>query len=469
MLIIYYSGGIVCHDCPIQEADIMLTFTQQLASIITSLKPNSFTPVSMRNARDVMIDTIGCAVAAHDSDYVKSLNQVWAQPGSSSVWGQNKSLNLYDAAMINGVAAHGEDFDSTYEGCPVHTGVVFVPALLALGQHICATGDHALRSMIVGHEVMCRLGDLAGTSIHKRGFHPTAILGTISSAIASGYLLKLNEKQLSYAIGISGSMTSGIIEYLADGSWTKRMHAGWAAQNGIRAALMAQANFTGPESAIDGQHGIFNGFSSGSDQNYASLIENFGSEWKSDRIALKAYASGTMTHPFIDCAISVANKVAIQSIRSITCEVGEGTVHRLWEPLELKQSPPNSYLAKFSTPFCISLAMHFKDVGLNVFSETNINDPSIINLAKKITYRVNPSDPYPKSYQGKITVTLNDGTNIVEFKPHLKGGSSEPLSEEAIKSKFFNNCAVHSASYGGQAWKILVNLKNQGNIQDIIL
>jgi len=447
----------------------MVTYTQQLASIITSLKPNAFTPISLMNARDVMIDTVGCAVAAHDSDYVKSLNQVWNQVGFSSVWGHSKSLNLYDAAMINGVAAHGEDFDSTYESCPVHTGVVIVPALLALGQHINAAGDHVLNSMIVGHEVMCRLGDLAGTSIHKRGFHPTAILGTISSAVASGYLLRLNERQLTHAIGISGSMTSGIIEYLADGSWTKRMHAGWAAQNGIRAALMAQANFTGPVSAIDGQHGIFNGFSSGSDQDYASLIESLGTDWKSDRIALKTYASGTMTHPFIDCAITVANKVDIKAIKSIKCEVGEGTVHRLWEPLELKQTPPNSYSAKFSTPFCIALAMNFKDVGLNVFSEANINNPSIIALAKKVTYTVNPSDPYPKSYQGKITVTLDDGTKVVEFQPHLKGGSSEPLSEEAIKLKFFNNCAMHSDNYGDQTWKSLINLQTQENIKDITL
>jgi 2-methylcitrate dehydratase PrpD len=447
----------------------MLTYTQQLVSIITSLKGNAFSSVSLRNARNVMIDTIGCAVAAHDTDYVKSLHKVWAQPGSSAIWGQNKSLNLYDAAMINGVAAHGEDFDSTYEGCPVHTGVVIVPALLALGQDINASGNRVLRSMIVGHEIMCRLGDLAGTSIHKRGFHPTAILGTISSAIASGYLLKLNERQLSHAIGISGSMTSGIIEYLADGSWTKRMHAGWAAQNGIRAARMAQANFTGPVSAIDGQHGIFNGFSSGSDQNYASLIEKLGTDWKSDRIALKAYASGTMTHPFIDCAISVANKIDIKAIKSIKCEVGEGTVHRLWEPLELKQTPPNSYSAKFSTPFCIALAMYFKDVGLNVFSEANINNPSIIALAKKVTYTVNPSDPYPKSYQGKITVTLDDGTKIVEFKPYLKGGSSEPLSEEAIKIKFFNNCAMHSDNYGDQTWKMLISFHGLEHIKYITL
>ena len=147
-------------------------------------------------------------------------------------------MSAAGAAFGNGTAAHGEDFDDTFEGGPVHAGAVIVPAVLAIGERYRLDGKAALEGIAVGIEVMCRLGLVAPKMVHKAGFHPTAVFGAMGAAAAVGKALKLDKKQIVDALGIVGSMASGIIEYLAEGTWTKRMHAGWAAQSGMRAALL---------------------------------------------------------------------------------------------------------------------------------------------------------------------------------------------------------------------------------------
>ena len=134
-------------------------------------------------------------------------------------------------------------------------------------------------------------------------------------------------------------MASGIIEYLAEGAWTKRMHAGWAAQSGLRAALMARSGFSGPRTVFEGTHGLFHGFAHTTDGNYAALLGDFGTRWVTETLAFKPYPCGTMTHPYIDCARRLAARgIKPEDIREIVCDVGEGTVHRLWEPLAAKQT-----------------------------------------------------------------------------------------------------------------------------------
>ena len=129
---------------------------------------------------------------------------------------------------------------------------MIVPAVLAIGERYRIDGKAALEAIAVGIEVMCRLGLVAPKMVHKAGFHPTAVFGAMGAAAAVGKALKLDKKQIVDALGVVGSMASGIIEYLAEGTWTKRMHAGWAAQSGMRAALLARAGFSGPRTVFEG-------------------------------------------------------------------------------------------------------------------------------------------------------------------------------------------------------------------------
>src|SRR6185295_10137177 len=392
----------------------------------------------------LLIDVAGLCVAARNSDYVRSALNGWEASGRCTAIGHARTLDSVGAAFVNGTAAHGEDFDDTFEGGPVHAGAVVVPAVLAIAEREKLSGRDALAGIAVGCEVMCRGSLVAPKRIHKAGFHPTAVLGALGAAAGVAVARRLDEKQFVNALGIVGSMASGIIEYLADGSWTKRLHPGWAAQAGIRAADLARHGFLGPRTVLEGTHGFYYAFARGAEGDWAKLTDGFGEKWVANGIAFKPYACGTMTQPYVDCAARLARKLKIEDIAEVVCEVGEGTVHRLWEPLADKQRPPNAYAGKFSTPYCVAAGFVLGHAGLDAFTEERVRDPRLRALASKVRYEIDPGNPYPDEFTGHVRVRMKDGSVHEERQAHFRGGAHEPLSREDLEEKFRLNCA-----YGG--------------------
>jgi 2-methylcitrate dehydratase PrpD len=322
---------------------------------------------------------------------------------------------------------------------------VIVPAVLAACERHGRDGASALLGIAVGCEVMCRLSTVIPKAVHKAGFHPTAVFGAMGAAAGVGAALGLNEKQMTDALGIAASMASGIIEYLAEGSWTKRMHAGWAAQSGLRAALMGREGFHGPRTVFEGVHGLFHGFAHSARGNYAALTDDFGRVWVTETLAFKPYPCGTMAHPFIDCAKKLAAQgIKASDIKAMVCETAEGIVHRLWEPLADKQQPKNGYMAKFSIPYLLACGFVKGDVGFEHFSERAIRDPDVLALSRKVTFVIDPNNPYPNAFTGHIRATLNDGRVVEMRQPHFRGGANEPLTRKDIEDKFRLN-----ARHGG--------------------
>ncbi|MGZ5961881.1 MAG: MmgE/PrpD family protein, partial [Rhizomicrobium sp.] len=150
---------------------------------------------------------------------------------------------------------------------------------------------------------------------------------------------------------------------------------------------------------------------------------------------------GTMTHPYIDCARRLATRgIKPEDVSDIVCDVGEGTVHRLWEPLAAKQTPANGYGAKFSQPYCIAAALVRGNVGLGDFTDGAVQDPRVVALAQKVRYHIDPANPYPNEFTGHVRVTLADGDVVEERQPHFRGGAKEPLTRADIEDKFALNC-----------------------------
>lgn len=403
----------------------------------------------------LMLDVAGLCVAARNEVYVAATIAGTESGGACTTLGHPGERDMYGAALINGTAAHGEDFDDTFEGGPIHSGAVIVPAVLAACERFGSSGEEAIKGIAVGVELMCRLALVAPKAIHKAGFHPTAVIGTIGAAAGVGTALGLDRKELVNAMGIAGSMSSGIIEYLADGSWTKRMHAGWSAQSGIRAAMMAKGGFAGPVSVLEGTHGFFKAFAPSREPNFDALLEDLGSHWYMTTIAFKPYACGTMTQPYVDCAIELAEcGVAADDIESIVCEVGEGTVHRLWEPLADKQEPATAYFGKFSSPYCIAIGFHARAAGLAQFTEEAVRNPDVIALAKKVSYVVHPDNPYPSRFTGHLRVTLRDGQILEIRRDNMRGGAHQPLAQAEFEEKYRANLA-----YGGWSEERCAELK----------
>jgi 2-methylcitrate dehydratase PrpD len=274
------------------------------------------------------------------------------------------------------------------------------------------------------------------------------VFGALGAAAGVASALRLSDAQWVNALGIAGSMASGIIEYLAEGAWTKRMHPGWAAQAGYRAARMAQAGFTGPRTLFDGEHGFFHAFANKDGCDFAAMLEGAGREWLSADIAFKPYACGTMAHPYIDCARTlVADGLKPADVAKIECKTAEGIVHRLWEPLAAKQNPPNGYAAKFSIPYAIAVAMLRDDAGLLDYEEAVVQDAAVRALAGKVGYIIDPDNPYPKQFTGHVRVTLNNGKVREASQGFFRGGRDAPMSAMALEAKFIANCI-----YGG--WEV---------------
>jgi 2-methylcitrate dehydratase PrpD len=418
---------------------------EQLAASIATLPPDNLPPAVRRKCEDLLIDVVGLCVTARNENYIKSALAGCDDDGPGTVIGHARTFSTAAAAFINGTAAHGEDFDDTFEGGPVHAGAVIVPAVLAACERHKPEGRAALLGIAVGTEVMCRLSTVVPKAVHEAGFHPTAIFGAMGAAAGVGVALGSNAKQIVDALGIAASMASGIIEYLAEGAWTKRLHPGWAAQSGIRAALLARGGFVGPRTAFEGVHGLFHGFAHTTQGNYDALTDNFGARWVTETLAFKPYPCGTMAHPYIDCARRLAARgIEAGDVKELTCEVAEGTVHRLWEPLAAKQNPPNGYAAKFSTPFLIATGLVRGGVGLDAFTEAAVRDKDVLALASKVRYAIDSDNPYPANFTGHIRAVLHDGRVVEERQPHFRGGAREPLTQADIEEKFASN-----ARHGG--------------------
>ncbi len=418
---------------------------EHLAKKICALDATRLPDAVRAKCEDLLIDVVGLAVTARNEDYVKAALAACDDDGPCTAIGHARMLSAAAAALVNGTAIHGEDFDDTFEGGPIHAGAVIVPAVLAACERHNLDGRAALLGIAVGVETMCRLSTVAPTLTHKAGFHPTAVFGAMGAAAGVGAALQLTPRQLVDALGTAGSMAGGIIEYLAEGAWTKRLHAGWAAQSGLRAALLGRAGFIGPRTVFEGVHGFFHGFAHTTKGDYDALIGDFGACWVTETLAFKPYPCGTMTHPYIDCARRLAaRKIKADDVVEMVCEVGEGTVHRLWEPLAAKQKPTNGYAGKFSTPYCIAAGFVRGNVGLSDFSDAAVRDPAVLALAAKVRYQIDPKNPYPKNFTGHIRATLRDGSVVEERQPYMRGGAQEPLTRADIQDKF-----LLSVAHGG--------------------
>ncbi len=422
-----------------------VSVAQALAERIAAIAPETLPQAVRAKCEDLLVDVVGLCVTARNEDYIKAALAGCDDDGPCTAIGHTRTLSSASAAFVNGTAAHGEDFDDTFEGGPVHAGAVIVPAVLAACERHRLDGAAGLLGIAIGTEVMCRLSTVVPKATHKAGFHPTAIFGVMGAAAGVGAALGLPPKQMVDALGIAGSFASGIIEYLAEGAWTKRLHPGWAAQSGIRAALLARGRFYGPRTVFEGVHGLFHGFAHTTQGNYAAVTEDFGTHWVTETLAFKPYPCGTMAHPYIDCAKRLAARgIKPSDVKELICEVAEGTVHRLWEPLAAKQRPPNGYAAKFATPFILATGFVRGGVGLDAFTQAAVQDDAVLALAAKVRYVIDPDNPYPNNFTGHVRAVLNDGSVVEERQPHFRGGTLEPLTRTDIEEKFSLN-----ARHGG--------------------
>jgi 2-methylcitrate dehydratase PrpD len=424
----------------------MERYSEKIAAFVRELKLEQVPPEVVDKTKLVFLDAVGIALASSTMDFgVMALDVARTLGGNreSRLIGTSDKTAAANAVIANGTLAHGLDYDDTLEGGIVHTGCCGPMTALAVGEALGASGKAVLEAAVAGIEAMCKIGLVAPGKFHARGFHPTALCATFGAAAAAGKLYGLETAQWPDAFGICGSQSSGIIEYLADGTWTKRLHPGWSSHAGIVAVMLAQRGFRGPAAVFEGTHGFFHAFAGDQGVNLQRLNE-LGKTWEIPKLTFKTYPCGSISHPYMDCALRLKQKYAIrpEKIAEVVCRTAEGPVHRLWEPLKEKQRPVSGYGAKFALPYSIGVMLVRGKAGLEEFSDEAIRDEEVLKIADKIRYELDPTIDYPRHLSGHVKIKLDDGTILEENQPYPRGGFELPLPPEDIEEKFRANASL---------------------------
>src|SRR5437899_1976823 len=399
-------------------------------------------------AKQLVLDIIGSCLASSQEEFGRAVLRATESLGGlpeSTLIGAAARVGASHAVLANGTLAHGLDFDDTREDAIVHTGSVAVTTALAVGEALGASGRAVLEAMVAGVEVMCRVGLAVPGRFHARHYHPTSLAGSFAAAAVTGRLHGLTEDELVHAFGICGSQAGGIIEYLADGSWTKRLHPGWAAHAGVTAALLAQAGFTGPETVFEGAHGFYQAFAGGHDETRLDdLLTSLGRRWEIEQLTFKPYPCGSIAHPYMDCALRLRerHRLAPDQIAEVRCRTASGPVERLWEPLGAKRTPPNGYAAKFSLPYLLAVILVRGRAGLAEFEDEAVRDPEVLGIASRVGYELDPTIDYPRQFVGHVAIQLRDGRRLEERQDHPRGGAELPMTGEELEAKFRGNAGL---------------------------
>ncbi len=424
----------------------MERYSEKVATAVRGLKFEQI-PADVRGkAKLVFLDALGIALASSTMDFGRiALDAARALGGNheSRLIGTPDKVAAANAVLANGTLAHGLDYDDTLEEAIVHTGCAGAMTALAVGEAVGAGGKQVLEAAIAGIEVMCKIGLVAPGKFHARGFHPTALCATFAAAAAAGKLYGLELSQWVDAFGICGSQSSGIIEYLADGTWTKRLHPGWSSHGGVIAVLLAERGFRGPASVFEGTHSFYHAFAGDAGLDLQRLDE-LGKSWEIPRLTFKTYPCGSISHPYMDCAERLREKYSVwpDDIVEVVCRTAEGPVHRLWEPLKKKQRPVSGYGAKFALPYSIAVMLVRGKAGLAEFSDEAIRDEAVLRVADKVRYEIDATIDYPRHMSGHVKIKLKDGTVLEENQPYPRGGFENPLPPEAIEEKFRSNATL---------------------------
>lgn len=272
-----------------------ITYSQQMAEFVAGLKFTDIPGDVIEKAKLLVLDTLGVALAAVREDFTRNVRDVanaLKGPAESTVWGSRKRLPAANAVLVNGTMAHGHDFDDMHRAASSHLSVVAIPAAFAVAEKYKRPGSEILAALVAGYEAGARIGLAARRKLLSRGWHPTAVFGAFTAAAIAGRLSGLDASRTAAAFGIAGSQASGLAQWLEEGSWTKRMHPGWAAHSGILAAQFAATGFGAPARIFEGVHGLYRAFLRDGNFDLGELNRDLGRRWETRQICIKLYPAG---------------------------------------------------------------------------------------------------------------------------------------------------------------------------------
>jgi 2-methylcitrate dehydratase PrpD len=416
--------------------------TQELAKYCSELKFPRLPDEVIDRVKYFFLDFIGVASRGSLEDSSQSMyrfvREIGGGRGGVMIGTKGRTSFVY-AAMANGTSSHAIEMDDVNNESSLHPGVVIFPAALATGEMIEATGKHFIEAVVSGYEVMIRLGKALGPeNSYRRGFHPTATCGTLAASIGASKVMGLREKGMVSALGIAGSQAAGSMEYLAQGAWTKRFHAGWAAHSGMIAAQLAKKGFRGPASIIEGRDGFLHAYSNGADP--SKVLEGIGSGFEILRTSIKPHACCRYMQPPIDGVLKIMkeNDLRPDQVERVRLGLLRAGAPLIAEPRENKYHPRSIVDAQFSMPFGAAVAVIYRKAGLGEFHLSKVRSEEVKRMMSRVDCFVDPDleKTFPKQWCATAEILTKDGQTCFVKIEYPKGDPENPLSWEELIEKF---------------------------------
>jgi 2-methylcitrate dehydratase PrpD len=385
-------------------------------------------PVRKEAVRSIL-NWLGCAVGAcrHETiDIALSALAPFSGPAQASVLGREERLDIFHAALVNGMSSHVFDFDDTHLRTIIHPSGPVASALFALAEYRPMSGAELLHAFILGVEVECRIGNAVYPEHYDVGWHITGTAGVFGAAAAAGKILGLDEQRMLWALGIAGTQSSGFREMF--GTMCKSFHPGSAAKNGLMSAFLAERGFTSSNRVLEAPRGFAHVMST--QRNFAEITENLGKSFEVSVNSYKPFACGIVIHPSIDGSIQLKKE------RRLTGEDVERVELRV-APLVLeltgKRTPQTGLEGKFSVFHSVAVAIIDGAAGEKEYSDARVRDAKVIALRDRVDAQI---DEGLRDDEAHIRIRLRDGTTLEKHVSHAIGSIERPMTERDLEEKF---------------------------------
>lgn len=415
--------------------------TRTLAGFVSELSYPAIPAHVIARAERLVLDFFGNIVrGGAEADSSASVRAMLSHlgldaPGPCTVIGEERTYTPAIAALLNGTFGHSLDFDDTHAASSLHPSAPVVSAALAAAEISGASGRDFITAVIAGYETCCRLGlALDPTAHYARGFHPTATAGVFGAAAAAGKLLGLDAQGLVNAFGVAGSQSAGSLQFLVNGAWNKRFQVGAAAMNGIIAATLALEGFKGASEAIEGRHGLLQGYSDGAC--VERVVAGLGQTWETMMIGLKPYPSCRYTHAALDGILALRRENGLSAAEIVRLRVGlhPNGITLTGAPLEDKRRARTVVDGQFSMPFTAAVALDQGAFGWDDYKR--LGDPALDALADRVDVWADPSlEGRSHPFGATLALETKRGT----FTTTVPDPSGEPESfpaDVALEEKF---------------------------------
>src|SRR4051812_15959915 len=412
--------------------------TREVANWIADLRYEDLPARTREVVHIAILDTLGAGVYGYRTPWAQRL-LAWARrggaAGEATVWGdQQPSLRAADAALVNGTAAHAFELDD-YHNSKLHPGAVVVSAAIAAAERLKSSGSDLVTAIAAGYEVMIRTSlALNPSAARLRGWHLTGVCGPFGAAAACASLMKLDTEHCAWALGLAGTQGAGLWAFNADGTMSKRLHAGKAAHSGVLAAELAQLDFSGPTQIYEYEDGgILKAFSDASDA--APLTRDLGRVYHLDTTSIKPYSCCGSTHAYIDAALALRKRFGGDWNAQTPVRVGTSKVVDVQCGFDYQ--PSSALNAQMSLRYVVAAALMDGQVLPAQFDDMKMKEPSLRKLANSLDLVPDPEldKLYPKDFAGWVAAERNGKWERVDIL-NPTGSVSSPIDAVGITKKF---------------------------------